>query len=165
MPTFVLVIVLLLHSSAFWDNNSNKTDSRSSAPRIRRNIMSNSATHENVITVTCFLIGLLVGAWRILVIGRKQGEIMYATLNICYNGYNFMWPTVNPVYQQVAFMKQFRLPYYRIIVSNSFFVLDDYQTSTEHAHDLTALILLQHMHSWWPRVHFWAQSWTSNAIR
>jgi hypothetical protein len=32
-------------------------------------------------------------------------------------------------------------------VSNSFFVLDDYQTSTEHAHDLTALILLQHMHS------------------
>jgi hypothetical protein len=147
MPNFVLVIVLLLHSSAFWDNNSNKMDSRSSAPRIRRNIMSNSATHENVITVTCFLIGLLVGAWRILVIGRKQGEIMYATSNICYNRYNFMCPTVNPVYQQVAFMKQFRLPYYSIIVSNSFFVLDDYQTSTEHAHDLTALILLQHMHS------------------
>jgi hypothetical protein len=147
MPTFVLVIVLLLHSSAFWDNNANKTDSRSSAPRIRRNIRSNSATHENVITVTCFLIGLLVGAWRILVIGRKQGEIMYSTLNIYYNGYNFMCPTVNLVYQQVAFMKQFRLPYYSIIVSNSIFVLDDYQTSTEHAHDLTALILLQHMHS------------------
>jgi hypothetical protein len=119
MPTFVLVIVLLLQSSAFWDNNSIKMDSRSSAPRIRRNIMSNSATHENVITVTCFLIGLLVGAWRILVIGRKQGEIMYATSNICYNGY-FMCPTVNPVYQQVEFMKQFRLPYYSIIVSNSF---------------------------------------------
>jgi hypothetical protein len=147
MPIFVLVISLLLHSSAFWDNNSNKTDSRSSAPRIRRNIMSNSATHENVITVTCFLIGLLVGAWRILLIGRKQGDIMYATSNICCNRYNFMCPTVNPVFQQVAFMKQFRLPYYSIIVSNSFFVLDDYQTSTEHAHDLTALILLQHMHS------------------
>jgi hypothetical protein len=73
--------------------------------------MSNSATHENVITVTCFLIGLLVGAWRILVIGRKQEDIMYATSNICYNRYNFMCPTVNPVYQQVAFMKQFRLPY------------------------------------------------------
>jgi hypothetical protein len=99
-----------------------------------------------MITVTCFL-GILVGAWRTLVIGRKQGEIMYATSNICYNGYNFMCPTVNPVYQQVAFMKQFRLPYYSIIVSSSFFVLDDYQTSTEHVHDLTALILLQHMHS------------------
>ena len=98
MPIFVLVIVLLLHSSAFWDNNSNNTDSRSSAPRIRRNIVSNSATHENVITVTCFFIGLLVGAWWILVIGRKQGDIMYATLNICYNGYNFMCPTVDPVY-------------------------------------------------------------------
>jgi hypothetical protein len=82
--------------------------------------MSNSAKHENVITVTCFLRGLLVGAWRILLIGRKQGDIMYATLNICYNGYNFMCPTVNPVYQQVAFMKQFRLPYYSLIVSNSF---------------------------------------------
>jgi hypothetical protein len=120
MPTFVLVIVLLLHSTAFCDNNSDKTDSRSSAPRIRRNIMSNLATHENVIKVTCFLIGLLVGAWRILVIGRRQGEIMYATSNICYNGYNFMCPTVDPVYHQVAFMKHFRLPYYSIIVSNSF---------------------------------------------
>jgi hypothetical protein len=77
--------------------------------------MSNSATHENVITVTC-----LIGACRILVIGTKQGEIMYATLNICYNGYNIMCPTVNPVYQQVAFMKQSRLPYYSIIVSSSF---------------------------------------------
>jgi hypothetical protein len=85
--------------------------------------MSNSATHENVITVTCFLIGLLVGAWRILVIGRiKQGEIMYATSNICYNRYNFMCPTVHPVYQQAAFMKQFRFPYYSIIVSNSLFL-------------------------------------------
>jgi hypothetical protein len=72
---------------------------------------------------------------------------MYSTLNIYDNGYNFMCPTVNLVYQQIAFMKQFRLPYYSIIVSNSIFVLDDYQTSTEHAHDLTALILLQHMHS------------------
>jgi hypothetical protein len=52
-------------------------DSRSSAPRIRRNIMSNSATHENVITVICFLIGLLVGAWGILVIGRKQGRLFH----------------------------------------------------------------------------------------
>jgi hypothetical protein len=86
MSIFVLVIVLLLHSSAFWDKNSYKTDS-SSAPRIRRNIMSNSVTHENLITVTCFLIGQLVGAWRILVIGRKQGDIMYATLNVWYNGY------------------------------------------------------------------------------
>jgi hypothetical protein len=34
-------------------------------------------------------------------------------------------------------MKQFRLPYYSII-------LDDYQRSREHAHDLTALILSQH---------------------
>ena len=72
--------------------------------------MSNSAKHENVITVTCFLIGLLVGAWRILVTGRRQGEIMHSTLNIYYNGYNFMCPTVNLVYQQVAFKKQFRLP-------------------------------------------------------
>jgi hypothetical protein len=47
---------------------------------------------------------------------KKAGDIMYATLNICDNGYNFMCPTLNPVYQQVAFMKQFRLPYYRIIV-------------------------------------------------
>jgi hypothetical protein len=109
--------------------------------------MSNSATHENVITVTCFLIDLLVGAWRILVIGRKQEDIMYTTSNICYNGYNFMCPAENPVYQQVAFMKQFRLAYYSIIVSNFIFVLDDYQTSTEHAHDLTALIFLQYMHS------------------
>jgi hypothetical protein len=151
MPTFVLVIVFLLHSSAFWDSNTNKTDSRSSAPRIRQNIRSNSPTHENVITVTCFLIGLLVGAWRILIIGRKQGEInkiMYSTLNIYDYGYNFICALLyNVVYQQIAFMKQFRLPYYSIIGSNCIFVLDDYQTSTEHAHDLTALILLQHMHS------------------
>jgi hypothetical protein len=27
MPTFVLVVVMLLHSNTFWDNNTNKTNS------------------------------------------------------------------------------------------------------------------------------------------
>jgi hypothetical protein len=82
MPFFVLVIVLLLHSSAFWDNNSNKTDSRSSAPRIRRNIMSNSATHENVITVTCFLIGYYVMNFNTL--NRRSDTQDIYNVVICY---------------------------------------------------------------------------------
>jgi hypothetical protein len=53
----------------------------------------------NVITVTCFL--KLDGAWRILVIRRNQGEIMYSAINIYGNGYNFMCLySVNLVYQQ-----------------------------------------------------------------
>jgi hypothetical protein len=71
---------------------------------------SNSSTHDYVITVTCFLIGLLVGAWRILVIGRNQGEIMYSTLNTYDNGYDFMCPYWKPGLSAISIYETIQAP-------------------------------------------------------
>jgi hypothetical protein len=72
---------------------------------------------------------------------------MYSTLNIYNNSYNFICRYSKPHLSANSLYETFQLLYYSIILSNSNFVLDDYQTSTEHAHDLTALILSQHMRS------------------